>query len=223
MIERKLVFIGCGGNAAVAYSTTIDFNAAAPYPERWVVIGFLDDDPEIGDFLGLPVLGPISSAIVGNLLSDPSIHFVWTLNSVSNRESFLDRFTKLNIPPERLASVTHPTAVISNLATIGRGVMIHPNVVIGPEVAIGDNVSLYAGVMVGHNSALNDHTYVANNGCVGGHVTMEVGAYAGTNCSIREFVTLGAWSVLGIGSVLLTSIPPYATYVGSPAKPLRKI
>ena len=47
---------------------------------------------------------------------------------------------------------------------------------------------------------------------------LKEGAYLGTNATTLEFVTLGKWSVTGIGAVVLKDVEDYAKVVGNPAR-----
>jgi acetyltransferase-like isoleucine patch superfamily enzyme len=52
-------------------------------------------------------------------------------------------------------------------------------------------------------------------------VTIEEYAFIGLNCTILPGVTIGKASVIGAGSVLINTIPPYSIAVGSPAKVIK--
>jgi len=218
---KKLIIIGGYGNGTVALSTIEDINAAAPNKE-WDVLGFLNDR-ETEPINGYPVLGKVDQESVRRYIEDTEIYFIYTLISVKLNYKFLHRLTDLNIPDYRFATIIHPTAVVSKFANIGNGVMIQPFVSVGPNVSIGNHVQIYAQSLIGHNSTLNNYAYVANNACIGASVVLEEGAYLGTNCSTIENITIGKWSVVGIGAVALKSIEPYAKMVGNPARMIGKV
>lgn len=217
--NKKLVIIGCSGNAAVIYSTVLDINRSCDMPE-WEVLGFLDDDKGKKGINGCPIIGPITKEKIQELLLDDSVYFFWTLVSVKNRETFQKLFFDLSIPEERMATLIHPTAVVSEIAKIGYGVSIQPHVIVGPLVIIDNFVNIFAGAMIGHNATLRDFSYIANNGCIGAYVTLDKGAYVGTNASLIENVKIGKWSVVGMGSVVIKSVDNEETVVGNPAKVL---
>jgi acetyltransferase-like isoleucine patch superfamily enzyme len=50
---------------------------------------------------------------------------------------------------------------------------------------------------------------------------LETGAYVGAGALIRENVTVGAWSLVGLGSVVLADVPADEVWAGSPARKLR--
>ncbi|MFC1521627.1 hypothetical protein ACFL6Y_04380 [Elusimicrobiota bacterium] len=211
---KKLIIIGGVGNGTVAASTVEDINASG---KQWEIIGFLNDF-ETEPINGIPVLGKIDHATAQRLLQDKSVYFLFALISTKYNFNFLHRLKDLRIPTERFATIIHPTAAVSRFAKVGNGVCIQPFVSVGPNVVIGDHVQIFAQSLIGHNSMLGDYSYVANNACIGAHVHLEEGAYLGTNCTLLENITLGKWSLVGIGAVVLKDVPPYAKAAGNPAR-----
>ncbi|MEQ8553616.1 MAG: hypothetical protein RLO17_19860 [Cyclobacteriaceae bacterium] len=211
---KKLIIIGGFGNGTVVQSTVEDINTIQ---KEWDLIGFLNDR-EGGPINGLPVLGKINKNTIDQFLKDPEIFFFYSLISVKMNHKFLSKLLDLEIPKERFATIIHPTAVISKFAKIGRGSCIQPFVSVGPNTQIGNHVQIFAQSLIGHGAVLEDYSYVANNACIGADVHLKEGAYVGTNATTLEFVTLGKWSITGIGAVVLRNVPDYAKVVGNPAR-----
>lgn len=211
---KKLIIIGGYGNGTVVASTVEDVNLQQ---KEWEIIGFLNDR-EVAPINGYPILGKITKEVVAQYLKDESVFFFYTLISTKLNHKFLHKLLDLEIPEERFATIIHPTAVVSKFATIGYGVCIQPFVNIGPNVEIKNHVQIYAQSLVGHGAKLDDYSYVANNACIGADVHLKEGAYLGTNCSTLEFISLGKWSLVGIGSVVLKDVPDYAKVVGNPSR-----
>lgn len=216
---KKLIIIGGFGNGTVVQSTVEDINAVSP---QWEIIGFLNDREE-GLINGVPVLGKIEKEVVHKYLQDPDVYFFYTLISVKLNHKFLYKLHQLEIPKERFATIIHPTAVISKFAKIGYGTCIQPFVSVGPNVTIGDHVQIFAQSLVGHGAQLEDYSYVANNACIGADVRLKEGAYLGTNCTTLEFVTIGKWSIVGMGSVVIKSVDDFTKVVGNPARVIGKV
>jgi acetyltransferase EpsM len=211
---KKLIIIGAHGNGAVVASTVADINRVSP---EWELLGFLDDRAE-GEIHGYPVLGSVTKATIQKFLDDPEVYFYWALVSVKLREAFTGRLFELEIPEERFATVVHPSAVVSEFAKLGYGVSIQPLVNVGPGVEVGNYVHVFAQSMLGHDAVLEDFSYVANNACVGANVRLKRGAYLGTNATTIENIELGAWSLVGMASCVLKSVPDNAVVVGNPGK-----
>ena len=211
---KKLIIIGGYGNGTVVQSTVEDINDVKP---EWELLGFLNDN-EKEPINGYPVLGSIDKATVNKYLKDDDVYFFYSLISVKLNHKFLFKLLELEIPKNKFATLIHPTAVVSKHAKIGYGVCIQPLVSVGPNTTIGNFIQIFAQSLVGHGAKLDDYSYVANNACIGADVHLKEGAYLGTNSTTLEYITLGKWSITGIGAVVLKDVDDYAKVVGSPAR-----
>lgn len=216
---KKLIIIGGFGNGTVVQSTVEDINEVSP---QWEILGFLNDR-EIGSINGYPIIGKITKEVVDQYLKDEDVYFFYSLISVKLNFNFLHKLTDLEIPLERFATIIHPTAVVSKYSKIGYGVCIQPFVSIGPNTNIGNFIHIFAQSLIGHGASLDDYSYVANNACIGADVHLKEGAYLGTNATTLEFVSLGKWSITGIGAVVLKDVEDYAKVVGNPARKIGEV
>ena len=110
---------------------------------------------------------------------------------------------------------------------IGSGVRATRNLTIqcASRVTIGDNVLIASDVfMVDYNHGMSPHaaSYVENPLDRSEGITIEDGAWIGNNVIILPGVTIGRKSIIGAGSVVTRSIPPYCIAAGSPAKVIRR-
>jgi len=211
---KKLIIIGGYGNGTVVQSTVEDINRVK---KEWEILGFLNDK-EKEPINGYDVLGKIDKETVSKYLKNKDVYFFYSLISVKLNHKFLHKLKDLKIPTERFATIIHPTAVVARTAKIGHGVCIQPFVSVGPNTIIGNFIHIFAQSLIGHGSILDDYSYVSNNACVGAEVHLKEGAYLGTNATTLEYITLGKWSITGIGSVVLKNVKDYEKVVGSPAR-----
>lgn len=216
---KKLIIIGGFGNGTVVQSTVEDINQVR---KEWEIIGFLNDR-ETGDINGVPVIGKIERSVVDTYLQDPDVYFFYALISVKLNHKFLHKLLDLQIPTERFATIIHPTAVISKFAKIGYGTCIQPFVSVGPNVTIGNHIQIFAQSLIGHGATLEDYSYVANNACIGADVHLKEGAYLGTNCTTLEFISIGKWSIVGMGSVVLKDVLDFTKVAGNPARVIGQV
>lgn len=211
---KKLIIIGGYGNGTVVQSTVEDINRVK---KEWEILGFLNDkEKELINCYD--VLGKIDKETVSKYLKNKDVYFFYSLISVKLNHKFLHKLKDLNIPTERFATIIHPTAAVASTAKIGHGVCIQPFVSVGPNTIIGNFIHIFAQSLIGHGSILDDYSYVSNNACVGAEVHLKEGAYLGTNATTLEYITLGKWSITGIGSVVLKNVKDYEKVVGNPAR-----
>jgi acetyltransferase-like isoleucine patch superfamily enzyme len=108
---------------------------------------------------------------------------------------------------------------------IGRGVTVKIGAQICEGVTLEDGVFVGPGVVFTNDlrprsprlAPVHDR-YSRKDWLRPTHV--ETGATIGANATIACGVTIGAWSFVGAGSVLLSSVPAYAFALGNPARPL---
>lgn len=116
--------------------------------------------------------------------------------------------------------------VIGEDCIISKDTYIDSTVRIGDRVKIQNGVSVYHGVTVeddvfiGPNVAFTNDFYPrANNGDFPvRHTRVCRGASVGANATVVCGNTLGEYCMVGAGSVVTHSVPPYALVVGNPAR-----
>lgn len=87
------------------------------------------------------------------------------------------------------------------------------------KTVVGDRNWIMAYVHIAHDCVVRDDTILANCTQLAGHV--EVGDFAmlGGFSGIHQFCRIGAHALTGVGSVVLSDVPPYVTCSGDAAKP----
>lgn len=95
----------------------------------------------------------------------------------------------------------------------------------GNSVKIGDNVLISSDVFIidyNHGTDPRTPNYLDNPLETKGGVEIGDGVWIGNNCVILQNVSIGKKSIVGAGSVVTKSIPPYSIAVGNPAKVIKK-
>lgn len=98
----------------------------------------------------------------------------------------------------------HPGATIGRRFFIDHGM----GVVIGETTEIGDDVLLYQGVTLGGTSSKQEKR----------HPTLKKGVVVGAGAKVLGNITLGNYSKVGAGSVVINDVPEHATVVGVPGR-----
>lgn len=162
---------------------------------------------------------------------DMPITYLLSLSRRLSRKICLRKFASFGNGAEfRLGAY----AIETHKIALGDNVIIRPNTMLfasplsdsSIQISIKDNVMLGSGV----------HIYVSNHAFKDitkpiirqGHqevkpVKIESGAWIGANVIILPGVTIGENSVIGAGSVVTRSIPPYVVACGNPAKIVKQV
>lgn len=120
-----------------------------------------------------------------------------------------------------IASVIHPSAIVSPSATLGAGVQILAGAIINADAAIGENSIINTAAVVEHDCAIGAHAHIATGAKLASTVRVGDGSHVGVGASVRQCITIGANVVVGAGAAVVKNIPDGATVVGVPAAALR--
>lgn len=90
----------------------------------------------------------------------------------------------------------------------------------GTSIFCQSKIVLADGVRCGANTLIMDADGHENDFRAGTpqQVTIERNVWVGSDAIILKGVTIGRWAMVGSGSVVRNSIPPYAIVIGNPAK-----
>ena len=214
---KKIMILGIGGTSIDIFDTLEDINGAGR--SRYKITGFLDDNKAVhGKVIhGVKVLGPLAKAreyrdccfVCG--ITSPSLFF--------KRAAIIER---AGVPLERFETICHPSTVVSRWATLGRGTVLLQNVTVNANARIGDHVIVLPNTVISHDDVIGDYTSIASAVSLSGGVKVGRSCYLGANCSVKEYLTIGSKSLVGLGSVVLRDVPANSVVVGNPAKFLRK-
>ena len=110
----------------------------------------------------------------------------------------------------------------SNLARFITGIEIHPGATFGKRVFIDHGM----GVVVGETAIVGDDVLIYQGVILGGtstektkrHPTIEDGVIIGAGAKVMGNITIGKYSKIGTGAVVLKDVPPESTCVGVPGR-----
>jgi sugar O-acyltransferase (sialic acid O-acetyltransferase NeuD family) len=214
-VTQDLLIAGSGGFARETAAAVRAVNEAHP---TWRLLGFLDDDPALhGRQLGgVPVLGPLST--VDDRPDASVVVCIGNPRDIGVRARVVAR---LGLPASRYATIVHPGASLGAGSVVGPGCVLLAGVVLTAGVTMGAHVEVMPHAVLTHDCVVEDYATITSGVRLGGGVRVGRGAYLGAGSLVREFVTIGAGSLLGMGSVALQDVPPEEVWVGNPARRLR--
>lgn len=212
MTPCPLLLVGAGGLAREVLATVRAGSA-------WTVLGFLDDNPaRHGQRLdGVPVLGPVE--LVASQYPDAAV--VICTASTADQTSRRRIAGRLGLPPQRYATIVHPSASIAAGAELGAGSVFMAFVAVTAPQTIGAHVVAMPNTTITHDDRVGDYVTFASAATLSGGVSVGEAAYLGSGSLVREGLSIGAEALIGMGAVVLGDVPPGEVWVGSPARRLR--
>lgn len=214
---KKVIIFGTGGNCIDILDTIHAINRLQS--AKYECIGFLDDNSEKWgkSIFGIKVLGPLHKA-----KDFPyEICFVNGIGSSSNFWRKEEIIGQSGIEIDRFETIVHPTAFVSDMSRLGKGVVIFQNVTITSNVQVGNHAMILPNSVISHDDIIGDYTSITGGVSISGGVTVGKACYLGSNCTIRENIKIGEYSLIGMGSTILHDVQENCVMVGNPARFIR--
>lgn len=199
----KLTIIGASGHGkVVAYIAKLN-----GYEE----IEFLDDNMELHSCGKWPVVG--TSELAAEIENDIFV----AIGNAAVREQFMERFRNKHI-----VTLIHPSAIIAEDVEIGIGSVVMAGAVINPGTRIGKGCIINTASSVDHDCELEEFVHVAVGSHIAGTVIIGKGTWIGAGATVSNNITICDSCMIGAGAVVIHSIIDAGTFVGIPAKTVKK-
>lgn len=147
--KNVLLVLGAGGHGKSVAE-------AALLSGKWKKILFADDSwPQITDIAGFPIITNINN--IANVVSDISA----AIPAVGNnqlRQKWFQLLENLSVP---IATVIHPSAIISSNVEIGEGVTIMAGCVVGIDVKVGDGAIINMASSIDHDTYIGEFAHLS--------------------------------------------------------------
>ncbi len=202
---KRIVILGASGFGREVAWVVARLNEAQPAFE---VAGFCDDaeDKQKGECAGYPLLGAIEAASV----QFPGVGFHCAVGNNRARKALTAR---------ALAAGWEPVTLIDRDAHVAPGVAVAAGSYVGIGSVLSVGVKMGSGVIVnhhvtvGHDTTLGDFSQLCPGACVSGGCVIEEGVLFGTLAGVIPQRRVGAWAVVGAGTMAFQDVAAGATLV----------
>ena len=211
---QNIIVFGASGHGSVVLDC-IEQEA------KYKVVGFIDSYKKKGtEVNGYAVLG--SEYDLPFLIEKHQIYGgIVATGDNWIRNLIVDRILKI-VPEFKYISAVHPSAQVGKGVQIGRGSVVMPGVTINANAIIANHCILNTNSSLDHDGFMNNFSSLAPNVCVGGNFILGRGSAICLGTNIIENITVGEYSVVGAGSLLVANVSSCLVVYGAPAKIVRK-
>jgi sugar O-acyltransferase (sialic acid O-acetyltransferase NeuD family) len=182
----------------------------------WDQIGFIDDIRKENEYYGVSLY---SFDEVLSKFDGSTFEVV-----VANGEPFIrrDLFNKLITNQIQLATLIDETAIVSETAKIGKGVIIPAKCFVSSCAIIEDNVTMNIDSLVGHEAIVSKNCVISPSANIAGKCFIGENTYVGMGAQIKQGTKIGAGAIIGMGSIVYNDISDNVVALGNPARPMKK-
>jgi sugar O-acyltransferase (sialic acid O-acetyltransferase NeuD family) len=204
----NILIVGAGGFGREVYQYLTDM---LPLQPSWKFGGFLDRNPDA--LRSYPVTGSVVGSPENYMpKSDDRIVIAIGEPAIRRKTAIL-----LAGKGAEFTTIVHPSAYVSNTATIGDGVVICPFAFVGPDSNIGAHSILNTYASVGHDGTTGEFVVLSPYAVINGNASLSDGVFMGTHATVVPGKTIGAWSKIGAGAVVTRTLEPGSLALGNPA------
>ena len=207
--DRRMVVIGAGGHAKVV----IELAVALGYK----VVGCTDVDATPRHIVDVPVLG--DDGVLQALFAQGVTFAAVGLGENALRLRIGRKLQTMGFVTPLLVS---PAAYVSTSARLGAGTIIMPGAVINADTRVGDFAIVNTLAGVDHDGIVGDGAHIGPGSALSGSVNVGDCALIGVGATVLPGVRVAHHATLGGGAVAVRNVEAGATFVGSPAAPLKQ-
>lgn len=201
-VLKKLIIIGASGHGKVI----ADIAVKNGYED----IVFLDDDDNVKECAGFPVIGKTCEA------KEMDGDKIVAIGNPIIREKIQNEISGV-------ITLIHPDAIISRRVEIGEGSVIMAGAVINSDTVIGRGCIINTGASVDHDGVIKDFVHISVGAHVAGTAHISEKTWIGAGAIILNNISICGNTMIGAGAVVTKNVLERGTYVGVPAKKLSKL
>ena len=170
---------------------------------------FFDEDASIKVCAGYPVNDFTKELPDGDV-------FV-AIGNTENRKKYMEQYHNRYFPV-----LIHPNATVAKSARIGDGSVVMAGAVINSDTVIGKGCIINTCSSADHDCIIGDYVHIAVGAHLSGTVNIGECTWVGAGAIVRNNVDICGYCMVGAGALVVKDIKHPGTYIGSPAKELKK-
>jgi sugar O-acyltransferase (sialic acid O-acetyltransferase NeuD family) len=206
---KSVVIVGAGGFGREVLEIFKDQNKQK---KRWNILGFIDDNKKLHgkNINNYTVIGGIDW-----LKEHNEVECICAIGEPGEKKKIVEKLQKMDV---NFCNVIHPSVIMSEFIELGTGVIICAGTILTVNIKIMNHVIINLNCTIGHDAVIEDYCSIMPTVKINGQNHLSEGVYTGTGATLIHKISVGAWSIIGAGSVVINNIPERVVAVGVPAK-----
>ena len=202
-------------------------------PDKLIVLGFGGHARSIADVAiaaGVPALAFVDAGAAPGeefagfnaVVQCPSIEPGWAVLPAAGDNRIREGQIAAYGGRAPLYTLVSPHAYVGVGGTLGRAVFVAHHAHLGPCAQLGDGCIVNTGAIVDHEAWIGRCAHVSINATVAGRCRIGERVFLGAGSVVIDGVSIAADVVVGAGAVVIADLEEAGTYVGVPARRLRR-
>ena len=204
----KLYIVGAGGHGKQCAETAELLG---------YTVVFLDDRKS--EMNGLVETWSIENAIDAIPELTKQSHFFVAIGCNKTRQNITELILNCN---GNLVTLQHPSAIVSDSATIDSGVFIAQGAIVNPFAKVACGAIVNTGAIIEHECEVGAYSHASPSSVMLGNSTLERGAWLGAKAVLFPGKTVKEYTTIGANSLVNRDTKSNTVYIGSPARELVK-
>ena len=212
---KPVVIVGVGGFGREVLEV---FKAQNKISKTWDILGFIDEDKQLHRKImnGYPVLGGLDWLREHN---NNKLGCVCAIGTSETRKQVVEKLQEIGV---NFYNAIHPSVIMSEFVELGKDVIICAGSILTVNIKIGDHVHIDTNCTVAHDAVIGGYCRLNPGVKINGNNHLGEGVYVGTGAIFIQGISVGSWSTIGAGAVVIEDISEKVVAVGAPAKVIER-
>jgi len=213
MSDKSIFVVGASGHAKVIIDI-IERQAV------WRIAGLIDTYKTPGTrVMDYEVLGP-EDRLPGLMMQHRVIRAIVAIGDNYIRRQMVQRIRTIT-PQMMFVNAIHPSAHMGREVQIGEGVALMAGAAVNSGTRIGEFCFVNTNASVDHDNILEPFSCVQPNAATGGNVRLGAASVLAMGAIVIQGITIGAETIVGAASTVLSDIPGGVIAYGTPCRVIR--
>ncbi len=200
-MKKEVVIIGYSGHSYVV----IDVFKSMGFE----VIGYCDIEEKKNNPYGLKYFGSEKAISTIKKISKYNCFVAVGDNKLRKKILLYLKQQKLKI-----VNAIHQSAIVSDTAILGCGIMIGPMAVVNSFSVIGEGAICNTSSVIEHECDIGSYSHIAPAAVLCGNIKVGENSFIGANAVVRQSILIGKNVTVGAGSVIVKNVNDNKLIVG---------